>query len=352
MMKSNEVIENILELKKTLEHRVIIPAHHYVSPEIVGVSDVVGDSYKLAVDCSRSKAEFIVFCGVYFMAEAADVLGQEGQKVMMPALDALCPMADQIGSLEAQRVYKEIARHTSADVVPVVYMNSSAEVKDFCGARGGAVCTSSNAGMIVRHFLDLGRPVFFAPDHNLGINTARTLGLKEDDIVRVSRDFMLRGEAARAKLFLWEGSCHVHKRFAVSDLELLRNKHPGIRIIVHPECDEDVVAASDDCGSTAKIYDSIRNSPAGSIWGVGTESHFVERIASEFPEKTILSLRKSVCCNMARNTPEKLWKSLQSIQAHLDSGSPLTGLVKVSEETKAGASKALKKMIGIVEGAK
>ncbi len=346
-MKS--IIDQIKNLKEELGSRIIIPAHHYQIPEIAALSDFVGDSYKLAVDCSRSDAEFIIFCGVFFMAEAADILSDQNQKVILPDRNAGCPMADQIDFTQMKSAFELIKKMTSKTIAPVVYMNSNAEVKSFCGQQGGSVCTSSNADRIVRYYLDQDKVVLFAPDFNLGINTARSLNLKQAEIATITRDIKLLGDSEKAKFFLWDGFCHVHKKFEVSDIDGLRNTHRQIRIIVHPECDEEVVQAADDAGSTAKIYTEIEKSPAGSVWGVGTEYHFVQRISDEFPDKTVLPLRKSICGNMAKITLEKLLKSLLSVQSHLQNKSDLKGVVQVAEKTKTNAYKALRKMIEIVE---
>lgn len=342
--------EQILELKKELGKSIVIPAHHYENPEIVEVADFVGDSYKLAADCAKIDAEFIVFCGVYFMAEAADLLSSSTQKVLMPDIEARCPMADQIGYQQADKVFQKISGCTTRQIAPVVYMNSTAEIKSFSGKYGGSVCTSSNAGKIIKHFLDQDKVVFFAPDYNLGNNTANELGLKDKEIVKVTSDFQcVGGNPSQAKIFIWDGYCYVHKRFLVNDILDLRTKNPGIKIIVHPECDREVVINSDDSGSTQKIYEEIKKSPTGSIWGVGTEFNFVQRIAWEFPDKTVLPLRKSICGNMAKITPEKLLKILQSVQSHLQKKTALEGIVQVSESMKNNAARALHKMIEIVE---
>ena len=341
--------EDIIRLKQELGEKVVIPAHHYQNPEVVNVSDFVGDSYQLAVDCSHTAAEFIIFCGVYFMAEAADILSDKKQTVIMPALDARCPMADQIGFNQMKSAFELIKKMTSKPIAPVIYMNSNAEVKNFCGNQGGSVCTSSNAAKIVHYYLARGKAVFFAPDFNLGMNTANQLKLTPEEVVTVTQDFKLLGIPERAKIFLWDGFCYVHKRFMLSDIDNLRQNYPNIRIIVHPECDVEVVQAADDVGSTAKIYAEIKKSAAGSVWGVGTENHFVQRIAAEFPDKIVLPLRKSICGNMAKITLEKLLKSLQSVQSHLQTKADLKGIVQVVEKTKTNAYKALHKMIEIVE---
>lgn len=347
LMKINE---QILEFKKELGKRIIIPAHHYENPDIVKVADFVGDSYKLAADCAKSDADFIIFCGVYFMAEAANVLSNPRQEVLMPDITARCPMADQIGFQQSAKVFQKISGCTTRQIAPIVYMNSTAEIKSFAGKHGGSVCTSSNAGKVIQHYLDQDKVVFFAPDFNLGINTVKNLGMKDEEIVKITQEFQLIGDPAKAKIFIWDGFCYVHKRFLLSDIVDLKAEYPGIKIIVHPECDREVVINSDDSGSTQKIYEEIKKSPTGSVWGVGTEYNFVQRIADEFSDKTVLPLRKSICANMAKITPEKLLKTLQSVYSHLQKNTALEGIMQVHESIKSDAAKALHKMIEIVEG--
>ncbi|MCF7792562.1 MAG: quinolinate synthase NadA [Candidatus Cloacimonetes bacterium] len=342
-------IKEIQSIKNELGNKAIIAAHHYQDPEIVKLADFLGDSYKLAVDCSKVRSEFIIFCGVYFMAEAADILSSSDQKVIIPNISARCPMADQINLNQAEKAFQKIAERTKKEIAPVVYMNSNADVKSFCGEKGGSVCTSSNAAKIVKHYVEKDKIVFFSPDYNLGINTANDLNLKDDEILKITKDYELTGDPKNAKIVLWDGYCYVHKRFTVGDIENLRRKYAKIKIIVHPECDEEVVKNSDISGSTAKIYNEIKKSPAGSVWGVGTEYHFVQRIADEFSGKIIVPLRNSICKNMAKITPENLLKSLKAIQSNVQNNEALEGIVQVEKSIKDGAKKALKKMIEIVE---
>ncbi|MCK4654955.1 MAG: quinolinate synthase NadA [Candidatus Cloacimonetes bacterium] len=344
-------IEQIKHIKNKLGDRVIIPAHHYQVPQIVALADFVGDSYKLALECSRTDSEFIIFCGVNFMAEVANILGKPHQKVLIPDISSGCPLADTIDGETVARVYKKISSLCERQVMPVVYINSSAEVKSFCGEKGGSVCTSSNAAKITEHFLDKGKAVFFSPDFNLGINTARKLQISDEKIVNVKRDSKLEttGNIKSGTLFIWDGSCYVHKEFTLADVESLRGKYPDINIIVHPECDEDVVNLADISSSTQKIYDEIKKAPSGSIWGVGTEYHFVERITREFSDRQIMPLRKSICVDMAKISPNRLLDSLVSVSNYLETKGTLKYEIKVPESFKENAALALKKMIQIVE---
>jgi quinolinate synthase len=344
-------IEKIKELKSKLGSRIVIPAHHYQSPEVVALADFVGDSYKLAVDCSKKKSEFILFCGVRFMAEGAEILANSDQKILLPDLTAGCPLANHINSEQMENVVKDIAFRIKEKIIPVVYMNSSSEVKEICGKFNGSVCTSSNARKIVEYYFEQGNSVFFAPDYNLGINTARELGLAKNAIIKVRKDgsFAIDNLTESPKIFIWDGNCHVHKRFLMSNVEDFRKKYSTGKIIVHPECDEEIVTVADISGSTAKIYNEIKNSPAGSIWGVGTEFHFVERIAQEFPNKTIVPIRKSICRNMAKINLENLYETLKNIDQFIDGRAKLNNQIKIDENKKGNARKSLEKMIEITK---
>ena len=342
-------IEKIKELKLKLGSRILIPAHHYQSPEVVALADFVGDSYKLAVDCSRGKSEFIVFCGVRFMAEGAEILANPDQKILLPDLTAGCPLADHIDGKQMEDVIEMITNRTKEKITPVVYMNSTSKVKEICGKFGGSVCTSSTAKKIVEYYFDLGNSVFFAPDYNLGINTAHELGLAENAIIKVKKDgsYKLNNLADSPKIFIWDGNCHVHKRFMISDVEDFRKKYKTGKIIVHPECDEEIVMAADLAGSTAKIYNEIKDSLPSSIWGVATEFHFVERIAQEFPDKTIVTIRKSICRNMAKINLENLYDTLKNIDQFIDGKAELKNQIKIDENKKVYARRSLEKMIEI-----
>ena len=347
-----KIVEQIKELKNLLGNRVIIPAHHYQKIEIVRLSDFVGDSYKLAVDCSNTESEFIVFCGVKFMAEGAFFLAKKYQKIIMPDLNAGCPMADMIDSEIAEKLYKKLNKSCKREIIPIVYMNSYADMKSFCGEKDGCVCTSSNAGKIIEHYLSQDKAVFFSPDYNLGINTARQLKIPSEEIVKINRDLTTEPERdiENVRLFIWDGFCHVHKVFTTDDISKLRERYPGINIIVHPECDEEVVNSSDISGSTQKIYQTIKDSPQGSIWGVGTELNFVLRIADDFKDKKIIPLRNSPCKNMEKINLINLAQSLSSILDYQTGKDKLKFEINVHEQLRLHAQKALKKMIEISQG--
>lgn len=356
MAELERELAEIRALRAELGERVTVAAHHYQRPEVVSIADFTGDSYRLAVEASKSRADFILFCGVRFMAESAAVLARPGQIVLIPDNQAGCPMADMIDASAAEAILPVLDRLCGSAVRPITYMNSYADMKAVTGARDGSVCTSSNAAAIVSRYLESG-PVFFSPDRNLGINTARALGLDRDRVFKVRRDGKLVPEGkpgsdpSRGLMFLWDGHCHVHKRFLVADVESARASWPKARVIVHPECDEAVVAAADQSGSTEAIWKAVSGAQPGSIWVVGTEASFVHRLAASCQDRTVLPLRESYCYNMARIDTHNVLASLRSIKANLaDPSAPLLQRISVDEAVRADAAKALTRMIDIVGG--
>ena len=354
-----------------LKGKVAIAAHHYQRPEIVARAALTGDSYRLAVAASRSDAEYIVLCGVRFMAESAAILAREGQKVLIPDMNAGCPMADMIDRGTAEDTLSVLAGFSTKPIIPVVYMNSHADIKALAGERGGSVCTSGNARKILAHYLDKGNSIFFAPDFNLGMNTARELGIPTDDIRRVSRDGRImridaqksdtKESLERVRLFLWDGFCHVHKAFTTEDVEGARKAFPGSRVIVHPECSPDVVARADASGSTESMYNTLRDAEAGSSWIIGTEGRFVERMAATFSDKNIRPLRVSYCHNMNRIDEAALDKTLADVvRAETNSGDDksgaarhrMPGLVTVTGDERRYAKESLDAMVRITESGK
>lgn len=355
MDDARTTLEAIRAVRARLGSRVSVAAHHYQRPEVVSVADFVGDSYRLAVEASASDADYIVFCGVRFMAESAAILARPGQTVLIPDLAAGCPMADMIDARLATALLSRLDALTGKTVAPVTYMNSYADMKAVTGARGGSVCTSSNAAAVLSRFLDRGEPAFFSPDYNLGINTARALGLADDSVFKVRLDGTLEGsgDPARARLFVWDGSCHVHKRFTAEDVRRARAGGAGVTVMVHPECDEAVVEAADLSGSTEAIYKAVAAAPAGSSWAIGTEASFVHRLADSLPDRSVRPLRESYCLNMARIDAAALLASLRSVEARLSGGSgPLLYPVAVDESARPDAAKALAAMIAAAGAAK
>jgi quinolinate synthase len=331
-LSDEEMDARIAAAKATLGRRLVILGHHYQRDEVIKFADYTGDSYKLARHVAQHPdAEFIVFCGVHFMAESADVLSADHQQVILPDLAAGCSMSDMAEPEQLEMCWRELSeidvasgfsRTAKQSVIPVTYINSAAAIKSFCGERGGVVCTSSNAAATLKWAWERGEKVLFLPDQHLGRNTAYKMGVPLDDMVVWDPHEMWGGlepEAVKkARLILWKGHCSVHARFTVRQIEQLRTQHPGIRIIVHPEVPFDVVQAADDSGSTEYIIRQVKSSPAGSVWGVGTEIHLVNRLAQQVqPERTVYSIDQfgCLCSTMFRVSPNHLLWVLEGLIA-------------------------------------
>lgn len=322
-LSDEEVDRRIIEAKQKLGKRLVILGHHYQRDEIIAHADFRGDSYKLAKNAaSTPDAEFIVFCGVHFMAESADILTPPNQKVILPNLAAGCSMADMANLFQVRSAWKQI--HEIIDptekVVPVTYINSAANLKAFVGEHEGTVCTSTNAPTAVEWALQQGDKVFFFPDQHLGRNTGVKLGYDPETEMVLWDPFKPLGgntpESIRtAKFILWKGHCSVHKRFTVEQIEKARIEHPAINVIVHPECELEVVEAADMNGSTEFILKQITDSAPGSKWAVGTEINLVSRLAKEQPDKTIICLDPDICpCStMYRIHPSFLLWTLENL---------------------------------------
>ena len=313
----------IAAARRTLAERLVILGHHYQRDEVIKFADHTGDSFRLARQVvARPEADYIVFCGVHFMAESADVLAAPHQQVILPDLAAGCSMADMVAPDELQNCWEELGQMGIAGVVPVTYINSAASIKAFVGERGGTVCTSSNAAATVRWAFARGEKVLFLPDQHLGRNTAYAMGIGLDEMVVWDPHEIFGGldpeQVERAKMILWKGHCSVHERFSVRQIEAVRQQHPGIRVIVHPEVPWEVVQAADDSGSTEYIIKTVTSSPAGAIWAVGTEVHLVNRLANALaPERTVLSLDRfgCLCSTMFRVSPNHLLWILEELVA-------------------------------------
>ena len=317
----SELDARISEARAVLGERLVILGHHYQRDEVFKFADYTGDSFKLAkAAADRSRAEFIVFCGVHFMAECADVLSAPRQRVVLPDLAAGCSMADMAAPDELEVCWRELAEMGVGGVVPVTYMNSAAAIKAFCGREGGVVCTSSNAAATLRWAWARGERILFLPDEHLGRNTAYALGVPLDAMVvwdpQVPMGGLRPDEIDAATMILWKGHCSVHTRFSVAQIEQVRRTHPGVRVIVHPECTWDVVQAADASGSTESIIRRISDSAPGSIWAVGTEIHLVNRLAQQVaPERTVMSLDAigCLCSTMFRVSPNHLCWVLEGL---------------------------------------
>jgi quinolinate synthase len=320
-LSDEEMDRRIAAARATLGRRVVILGHHYQRDEVIKFADYTGDSFKLARQVSRHPdADFIVFCGVHFMAESADVLSADHQQVILPDLAAGCSMADMADIDQLEMCWNDLEQMGISGIVPVTYINSAAAVKAFCGERGGVVCTSSNAAATLRWAWERGERILFLPDQHLGRNTAFKLGVPLDRMVVWDPNETCGAVDAdsleRARMILWKGHCSVHTRFTVKQIENIRHENPGVRVIVHPEVPLDVVLAADDSGSTEYIIDQVTSSPVGSVWAVGTEIHLVNRLASQVqPDRTVLSLDQfgCLCSTMFRVSPNHLLWTLEGL---------------------------------------
>ena len=324
-----EMDARISSARATLGTKLVILGHHYQRDEVIKFADYTGDSFRLARQIAqRPDADFIVFCGVHFMAESADVLAEPHQKVILPDLAAGCSMADMAAPDQLETCWHELTqmgvtpRHGSgqAGVIPVTYINSAASIKAFVGEHGGTVCTSSNASATLTWAFERGEKILFLPDQHLGRNTACKMGIPLGEMVVWDPNEIYGGlapeDVTRARMILWKGHCSVHTRFTVAQIDAIRKQHPGIHVIVHPEVPWEVVQAADDSGSTEYIIKTITNSPAGSVWAVGTEVHLVNRLATELaPDRTVLSLDAfgCLCSTMFRVSPNHLLWILEEL---------------------------------------
>jgi quinolinate synthase len=314
----------IAEAKTLLGERLVILGHHYQRDEVIKFADFTGDSFKLAQQAAnRPQAEYIVFCGVHFMAESADVLSRDDQRVILPDLGAGCSMADMATADQLESAWGDLNEVFGGPppVTPVTYMNSSAAIKAFCGSRGGAVCTSSNSRVVVEWALRQNEKVLFLPDEHLGRNTGYAMGIPLESMPvwdPAEPEGGLSPECVReAVIILWKGFCSVHQRFTPEMVDEIRLRHPGIRVIVHPECSWEVVQKSDESGSTERIVSAVHGSAAGSQWAVGTEIHLVNRLSRQCGEqaKLVVSLDENgcLCSTMFRISPQHLLACMENL---------------------------------------
>ncbi|MBZ5637873.1 MAG: quinolinate synthase NadA [Acidobacteriia bacterium] len=349
-MTDAEAVRRIAATRERLGRDVLILGHHYQRDEVVAFADFTGDSYGLAkASAARADARWIVFCGVHFMAETADILAAPEQRVILPDLEAGCSMADMAEIDSVEVAWEEMATAREPDgVVPVTYVNSSAAVKAFVGTRGGTVCTSSNAGAIYDWALSQGKSLFFLPDQHLGRNMGAAKGIPLDRMrlwdPTLESGGLTRGEIGEARVLLWKGHCQVHARFAVGQIEALRASHPGILVLVHWECSLDVVRAADDVGSTSDIIRRVEEAPAGSVIAIGTELHLVSRLARAHTDRRVLPLVTGtcVCATMNRIDPQHLLFVLDELAAER-----IINEVEVPEDIARPARVALTRMLEI-----
>ena len=346
-----QLIERAKAARAALGDRALILGHHYQRDEVIAFADITGDSFKLAqAAAQQSEAEFIFFCGVHFMAESADILTTSKQRVILPDLAAGCSMADMATANQVNECWKQLEKiGVASKTTPVTYMNSSAAIKSFTGEHGGTICTSSNAEKSLRWAFEKSEKVLFLPDQHLGRNTAvLSLGLSIDDCVLWNPWKPMGGltedEIRGAKMILWRGHCSVHGRFTKESIDELRARIDGIQIIVHPECQHEVVTAADVVGSTEKIIQTVSQSPSGSIWAVGTELNLVSRLAQQNPDTQVLFLDKTVCYCSTMNRidlPHLVWAMESVLAGHI------VNEIKVDPTTARFSKLALEQMLAL-----
>jgi quinolinate synthase len=349
LVPDNALDDRIAAAKAHLDGDVVILGHHYQRDEVVKFADFRGDSLKLSFQASQAEGRYIVFCGVHFMAESADILRRQHQTVILPDLNAGCSMADMADIGQVEACWSELSSLLDTrKVIPVTYMNSTAAIKAFTGENSGSICTSSNAAAVMKWAFETGEKVLFLPDEHLGRNTGYRMGVPLEQMIVWDPSQELGGntpEAIRsARVILWKGYCSVHQRFTPQQVERVRRQYPGIRVIVHPECRFEVAEAADQIGSTEAIIKAIQASPAGTQWAVGTEIHLVNRLSKELKNHKVISLDPSVCVctTMFRITPQHLLWALEN----LGEGN-VVNRISVDERTRHHARVALDRMLAL-----
>ena len=346
-----QLVARAVAARQRLGDKAMVLGHHYQRDEVIAFADIRGDSFKLAqAAADNSKAEFIFFCGVHFMAESADILTTANQKVILPDLAAGCSMADMATASQVADCWAVLEKVGVAKVTtPITYMNSSAAIKAFTGKNHGAVCTSSNAPRAMKWAFEKGEKILFLPDQHLGRNTAiLSLGLSLADCV-VYNPWKPNGgltddQMKAAKVILWRGHCSVHGRFTMQNIVEVRQKLPGVKVLVHPECQHDVVSNADVVGSTEMIIKTVTQSPAGSKWAIGTELNLVQRLANENPDKQVVFLDKTVCYCSTMNRidlPHLVWAMESLVNGRL------VNQIKVKDEVAKYAKVALDQMLAL-----
>lgn len=344
-MSDAELKSRIQAVRDRLGKKLVILTHHYQRLEIVDLGDFRGDSYGLSLEASRQEqAEYIVFCGVHFMAESAAILARTGQMVFHPDFEAGCPMSDMADVADVERAYGQLADVINiTKLAPLTYMNSDARLKAFCGSRGGAVVTSSNALGGFKWAFARAEKLFFFPDEHLGRNTADKRGIPQTELVLWDPAQEMGGnnpeDYRKARVIIWKGFCHVHTHFKPEHIAKVRKEYPGVKVVVHPECRREVVKLADADGSTEYIVNYIANAPAGSVIAVGTEINLVRRLASAHPDKTVIALDRSLCPNMFKINLNNLCHTLENL--------PNVNQVTIEEPTRSDALAALKRMLEI-----
>lgn len=343
--ENKDLIERIAAIKNKMGKALLILTHHYQRKEIVDLGDFRGDSFGLSQKAAADRAaRFIVFCGVHFMAESAAILSQDHQTVQIPAVEAGCWMANMAEIFTVENAWKDLTAITGPDsIMPIVYMNSDAELKAFCGHHGGTVCTSSNTPDAFHWGFDHREKVFFFPDQHLGRNSGNQMGITPEHMIVWNPERPLGGntpeDIKRAKLILWDGYCLVHTRFQVEHVLKMRERFPEAKIVVHPECTQEVVALADAVGSTSFIVKYVENAPPHTTIIIGTEVNLINRLALENPDKNVLDLHYSLCPNMFKINLKNLLWALENIGK--------VNVVTVPEAIKADARLALDRMLAL-----
>ena len=345
------LVERAIAARTALGSKAMVLGHHYQRDEVIAFADIRGDSFKLAQAAADNRdAEFIFFCGVHFMAESADILTSKNQKVILPDLAAGCSMADMATASQVDNCWQVLTKLGVANkTIPITYMNSSAAIKAFTGENNGAVCTSSNAMRAMKWAFEKGEKVLFLPDQHLGRNTAvLSLGLKLEDCVLWNpwkpNGGLTDDQIKKAKVILWRGHCSVHGRFSVENINQVRAKISGVKVLVHPECQHDVVSNADVVGSTEMIIKTVKDSAPGSKWAVGTELNLVQRLANENPDKQVVFLDKTVCYCSTMNRidlPHLVWVMESLVNGRLENQ------IVVEEKIAKWAKVALERMLAL-----
>ena len=341
----------IAEARARLGSTTILLGHHYQRDEVIRFADYTGDSYKLSKIAAETDAKYIVFCGVHFMAESADVLGREGQQVILPDLNAGCSMADMAEISQVEACWETLERlGIAADTIPLTYMNSAAAIKAFCGERGGLVCTSSNARAAFEWAFARGKRILFLPDQHLGRNTGFSMGIPMEEMPVWDPWGLQGGQTAstlmESRIVLWKGHCSVHQRFLPSHVDDVRAKYPDVQVVVHPECRWEVCQKADALGSTERIISLVEKAPAGTTFAIGTEIHLVNRLARRFADdgKKIMSLEDHgcLCTTMYRISPQHLAWALENLVE-----GRVVNRIKVRPSVKHWAKVALDRMLEV-----
>lgn len=345
-LKKEEMEEKVRAIKEQLGDSLFIPGHHYQRDEVIQFADAVGDSLQLAqISANNNKAKHIVFCGVHFMAETADILTTSEQTVILPDMRAGCSMADMADIYQTETAWRELEGLFGDTMLPLTYVNSTAAIKAFVGRHGGATVTSSNARAMVQWAFGQTERILFLPDQHLGRNTAFDLGVDLDKMAvwnPISNELEYKGDLSQVKVILWKGHCSVHENFTVQNIQYVRNTYPEMKIIVHPECTHEVVELSDDNGSTKYIIEKIEEAEPGSAWAIGTEMNLVNRLIQRHSDKHIISLNPNMCPCLTMNRidlPHLLW-SLETIIEGKEGN-----VIKVDEQTAHEAVLALDRML-------